>query len=71
MTLQLLLVVLIVTAAVAYLGWSGWKMLRSKKNCGGGGCACSGPSNSSHPAKLNGLISSDELTLRRRDSGPA
>ena len=71
MTLQLALVILIVAGAIAYLGWSGWRTLRAKRGCGGGSCACPAPTESTQAAKLNGLISSDELTLRRPKSGPA
>jgi hypothetical protein len=70
MDLQLMVVALAVAGAVGYLGHASWRSLRgSKRGCGGGGCACPGNSSPSQSAKSNGLIPSDQLTLRRPDPG--
>jgi hypothetical protein len=69
MTLQLAIVGLIVFAAASYLAWSCWRSLRSSKRACGGGCACSGSNNPAQAAKNDGLIPSDQLTLRHRSGG--
>jgi hypothetical protein len=71
MDLQLTIVTLLIATALAYLGRACWRSLRgSKRACGSGGCACAGPSASTQSTKNNGLIPSDQLTLRHRN-GPA
>jgi hypothetical protein len=72
MDLQLIIVISIVAAAATYIGLATWRSLhRSKGGCGKGGCACPGPSGAAQSAKSNGLIPSDQLTLRHRNDPSA
>jgi hypothetical protein len=63
MNWQLVLVVLFVAAASAYLLRQVWRSLRGGKSACGGGCGCA----SAKPAPGESLISSEQLTIRLRN----
>jgi hypothetical protein len=58
----MLLVLLALAGALAYLGWSAWRTWAGRGKGCGGGCACPGGKGKAAPA--GGLVSVEELTER-------
>jgi hypothetical protein len=67
---QIVTVVLIVAAAVLYLGRAGWRVWSGAKGSCGGSCGCgrAGAAGKETVATPT-IIPADQLRLRRRDSG--
>jgi FeoB-associated Cys-rich membrane protein len=67
MTWQLAVVLVIVAASAAYLGWRVWRTWAGSKSGCGGGCSCPGKTSSQPADNAVPLIPSHQLTLRRPD----
>ena len=64
---QMLLVLVFVAGALAYLGWGAWRTWVGRGKGCGGGCACPGEKK----AAAGGLVSIEQLTERARAQGTA
>ncbi len=69
MNWQLLLVLVIVVTATAYLGWRSWRTWTASKRAGcGGGCGCAKTTPSATANGAGHFTPAEQLTLRRRES---